>query len=83
MKINLPTVINLNNASISNSSTQNHLIDLTNYSNNNNHQNNKLIRLTTSNTDFYTVVKIGDYRITVKNMNDLKSGNLLNESVST
>jgi hypothetical protein len=82
-RINLPSVINLNNASMSNSSIQNHLIDLTNYSNNDSHQNNKLKRFTTLNTDFYTVAKIGDYRITVKSMNDLKSGNWLNDSVRT
>ena len=73
--INLPTVINLNNIR-----SQKPLIDLTNCRNN---QNNNLISVSTLNTDLFTEVKFEDYRITVKNMSDLKNGHWLSDSVRT
>jgi hypothetical protein len=71
--INLPTVINLNYSDVATSSSHlNHL----NNTNTNIHSNRRKV-----NTESFIEVKIVDYKITVKSMNDLKNGYWLNDEL--
>ena len=94
--INLPTIINLNYLDVPTTSTQNHLKHFSTYSNEiglfkspaQNHSNNLCSFINQNNLnrkkvspDSFTDAKIGDYRISVKNMNDLKDGLWLNDNV--
>ncbi len=72
--INLPTVINLNYSDVATSSS--HLKHLKNHTNTNNNLNRVKMK-----AESFIDVKIGDFKITVKSMNDLKNGYLLNDEV--
>jgi hypothetical protein len=72
--INLLTVINLNYSDVATSSS--HSKHLKNYTNANNHLNRVKMK-----AESFIDVKIGDYKITVKSMNDLKNGYWLNDEV--
>ena len=77
ININIPTVYNLSNITCMNSSRDSTLIDLTSF-NSASHTRQPEI-----NTDLFTHSKIGDYRLSVKEMNDLKNNRWLTDNVVT